>query len=62
MSRAVAVVLLAGLLAACQTAAGSFCDVSSPIRPSASDSLTDGTARQVLTHNLTGARLCHWKP
>lgn len=56
------ILLLAGLLAACQTTAGDFCGVSAPIRPSSSDSLTDGTARQVLAHNEYGAAACGWKP
>lgn len=32
------------------------------IRVSHEDSLTADTARQVLAHNLTGARLCGWAP
>lgn len=37
------------------------CDWAAPIRPSRADQLTDGTARQILTHNETGARLCGWQ-
>lgn len=63
MSRAVAIMLLAGVLTACSsTAAGDFCLVSAPIRPSASDQLTEGTARQVLAHNAYGERACRWRP
>jgi hypothetical protein len=38
------------------------CDWAAPIRPSRADQLTDGTARQILTHNETGARLCGGQP
>lgn len=37
-----------------------FCMVSNPIFISQHDVLTDGTARQILTHNELGARLCDW--
>lgn len=36
------------------------CGWAVPIRPSRADVLTDGTARQILTHNETGARVCGW--
>lgn len=38
------------------------CDWAGPIRPSAADVLTDGTARQILTHNKKGAQFCGWTP
>lgn len=38
----------------------SACLVFSPIYISKQDVLTDGTARQILTHNLTGQRLGCW--
>jgi hypothetical protein len=38
------------------------CDWTAPIRPSRGDHLTEGTARQILTHNETGAALCGWQP
>lgn len=31
------------------------------IRPARADVLTDGTARQILAHNETGARVCGWR-
>lgn len=34
------------------------CFWAEPIRPSRADVLTDGTARQILTHNETWERLC----
>lgn len=37
-----------------------FCMVSMPIFISQHDVLTDGTARQILTHNELGAKLCDW--
>ena len=49
------------LLSACAST-GSFCDVSDPIRPSSQDVLSEGTARQILTHNQFGARICGWRP
>ena len=52
------------LLAGCATD-GLFqtdCDWAAPIRPSRADQLTDDTARQILVHNETGARLCGWGP
>ena len=54
---------IAVFLAGCATEPGaSFeCDWAEPIRPSQADQLTDGTARQILNHNETGARLCGWR-
>lgn len=60
--RTSALIVMAMLLAACSSTAGNFCAVSQPIRPSASDTLTDDTARQVLTHNQYGAEVCGWRP
>lgn len=37
-----------------------FCMVSLPIFISQHDVLTDWTARQILTHNELGVRLCDW--
>lgn len=51
------------LLGACTTA-GPGIDVCGPWRPilvSRQDQLTDQTARQILAHNETGERLCHWR-
>jgi hypothetical protein len=36
------------------------CAWARPILVSRQDVLTDLTARQILAHNLTGQRLCHW--
>lgn len=50
------------LLSACATG-GPGTDACGPWRPiyvSRADVLTEGTARQVLAHNETGARLCGW--
>lgn len=40
-----------------------WCAVNRPIRPTAADveTMSDGTARQLLEHNQTGAKLCGWK-
>ena len=48
------------LLAGCVTT--SSCDWAEPIRPSTDDVLSLDTAQQILTHNLTGERLCGWRP
>ena len=37
------------------------CAWARPIYTSRADQLTDGTARQILTHNDTGAEICGWK-
>ena len=58
--RAAATMLFATIfLAGCAT---DPCDWAAPIRPSSQDVLTDGTARQILTHNETGAAVCGWRP
>jgi hypothetical protein len=36
------------------------CEWVRPIYPSKDDSLTDGTARQILNHNETGKDICGW--
>ena len=51
------------LLTACETAGPAtdgFCAVSSPIMVSKRDSLTEGTARQILAHNEYGKKKCRW--
>lgn len=61
-----AALILAFLLAVagCQTASGSFCDISRPLRLSAAtvDAMTDAEVNAALAHNEKGQRLCHWKP
>lgn len=61
--RSIALMSILASLGGCATAAGNgdFCSVASPIRPSVQDVLTDGTARQILAHDETGAKLCGWK-
>ena len=55
---------LAVLLSGCATVGPvtDGCAAWRPIYISRADSLTDGTAEQILAHNLTGARLCRWRP
>ena len=50
------------LLAACATsgAATDGCEWSAPILVSQGDDLTDGTARQIIAHNESGAEVCGW--
>ena len=60
-----ALILSAGLTAGCAIDRQSFqsdCDRAEPIRPSRSDSLTDGTLAQIVAHNEIGTRLCGWQP
>lgn len=56
-----ALILALLILAGCQTAGGSFCDVSSPNRTPVED-MTPAEARVALAHNLKGETLCGWKP
>ena len=58
--------LLVGLMLLSACAGGSargldVCGPWEPVRPSAADVLTDGTARQILAHNEVGAALCGWR-
>lgn len=41
---------------------GSYCEIAKPVRPSLDDSLTEGTARQILTENEKLAKLCGVRP
>ena len=50
------------LMSGCATVTKNSCDWAQPIRPSIEDHLTDGTARQILEHNLTGQAVCGWRP
>jgi hypothetical protein len=38
------------------------CDWTKPIYVDSADVLSDGTAKQILAHNLAGAKNCGWKP
>lgn len=51
-------------LAACTTATGGFCAVSSPLRLSgnAVDMLSDVEVRALLAHNRKGQKHCGWRP
>lgn len=51
-------------LASCQTAKGTFCDISRPIRLSDEtiNTLTDAQVAEILSHNQKGAALCRWRP
>nr|DAK67449.1 MAG TPA: Protein of unknown function (DUF3053) [Caudoviricetes sp.] len=37
-----------------------FCDVATPILIEKSDILSPETAKEILSHNLTGRELCKW--
>jgi hypothetical protein len=57
--------VIAVLIAGCGIDPGATdvaCDWAAPIRPSRADQLTEDTARQILIHNETGARICGWRP
>lgn len=63
MARLMALLILPLILCACGTTSSSeFCLVSSPIRPSTADVLTDGTVAQLLKHNKFGMKACGWRP
>lgn len=49
-------------LASCATdgPAADFCLIARPITVEDADAFTDTTARMILEHNETGARLCGW--
>lgn len=61
------VCLMALLLTGCVTPGpetkivDTACAWTKPIYVSKSDILTDGTARQIVAHNETGAAICDWK-
>jgi hypothetical protein len=57
-------ILLSALLSSVGCVAARDCDWAKPIRPTADDiaAVSDGLARDILTHNLTGEKLCGWKP
>lgn len=38
-----------------------FCDIASPIYINEKDTFTPETAKQILSHNITGFKLCDWK-
>lgn len=38
------------------------CDWTKPIYVDKADVLTDDTAKAILAHNRSGARICGWKP
>ena len=42
--------------------ADSFCLIAEPIRPAASDVLSDRTVAEIAPHNAAGERLCGWRP
>jgi hypothetical protein len=52
--------MLCGLILIGGCATSDPCGWAQPIRPSVADVLTEGTARQLLNHNETGARVCGW--
>ncbi len=64
MTRTMPLLGIAILLAACEAGpvTSDPCGPWRPLRPSREDVLTPDTARQMLAHNLTGARLCGWQP
>ncbi|WP_455182927.1 hypothetical protein [Azospirillum palustre] len=57
--------ILLVLLSGCATSGAGTeggCAAFRPIYTSRADMLTDGTAEQLLAHNLTGVQLCGWTP
>ena len=63
-SRMLCAGLVLALLTGCEMSGRGIdaaCGAFRPVYVSRADVLTDGTAEQVLAHNLTGARLCGWQ-
>jgi hypothetical protein len=61
--RAFGLCLVAMLLSSCGRigqGTSDYCRIAKPIFVSKDDMLTDGTARQILEHDLTGHGLCGW--
>jgi hypothetical protein len=54
--------VLLTLLPSCAATGAAGCEAWRPILIGADDALGEPTARQILAHNLTGARLCGWRP
>lgn len=55
---------LAALLTGCAgSGAGTdaACAAFRPVYTSRADTLSEGTAEQLLSHNITGAKLCGWR-
>jgi len=50
------------LLPSCAGTGVAGCEAWRPILIGAGDQLSAETARQILAHNLTGARICGWRP
>ena len=52
------------LVSCTTTPSGTFCEISTPLRPSAStiDAMTDAEVAAMLRHNKRGQALCKWKP
>lgn len=49
-----------GMMKPAATPAPDFCATAKPIYVSKTDEISDMTARAILTHNLTGRKLCGW--
>ena len=61
--RMLGLIALATLLASCSGGGGgSFCLTARPIYVAVQDRMAPETARAILAHNETGARLCGWEP
>lgn len=58
------VCLMGSLLAGCSFLGAEqksdYCQLAKPIYVGKPDYFTDQTARQILTHNLTGQSICGW--
>ncbi len=53
---------IATFAAGCATSGGTYCDIARVVRPSAQDTLTTETARQILRENEKLAKLCGVRP
>lgn len=57
LKRACSVLLVCITIVGCATS-GNYCDLSKVLRPSRSDTLTEGTKRQIVEHNLKYEKFC----
>jgi len=62
MLSSVILIVLIMLLSACAPngRASDFCAVAKPIYIEDADVFTEATAREILIHNETGAKICGW--
>ncbi len=65
VAKAATIVAFSAVIAGCNLlpvrTVHDYCQIARPLLVSQQDILTDGTAKQILSANETGAKVCHWK-